>query len=111
MKDIVIIENLEIWPGDLGEMTWDEANTEIAKLGPGWRLPTLEEFNEVLYPNKNKLFDDTSFAKYWSSTEFDNSAWNFKPINGYSYPTFKDLTCYVRAVRDFNALDYLLKDF
>ena len=112
MRDIVIIENLEIWPGDLGEMDWDEANTATSKLGPGWRLPTLDEFNEVLYPNRAKLFDDTSFAQYWSSAESDGGlAWYFDFDDGVAYPAFKDLTFYVLAVRDFDALEYLLKNF
>ena len=112
MRDTIIIENLEVWPEDLDEMTWDEVNTEIAKLGPDWRLPTIEEFKDVLYPNKNKLFDDTAFTQYWSSTEsYHFSAWIFKFYNGYSYPTNKNNTYYARAVRDFDALEYLLKDF
>lgn len=117
MRDTIIIENLEVWPEDLGKMTWDEANTEIAKLGPDWRLPTIEEFREVLYPDRKKLFDKISFDIYWSSTESFNysdprqTVWNFKFYNGYSYPTSKNLTYYVRAVRDFDALEYLLKDF
>jgi hypothetical protein len=115
MEDVITIGDLEIWPEDLGEMTWHEANTEVAKLGPDWRLPTIEEFREVLYPNRERLFDEISFAQYWSSAEnYHFSAWNFKFYNGYSYPTRKNLTYYVRAVRDFTVervVADLLKEF
>ena len=102
-------------------MTWDEATTEVAKLGPDWRLPTIEEFRETLasmyYHIPNLHGDD-----YWSSTEEgddtdnddDNDAWYFYFTNGNAYFDDKDSTYYVRAVRDFTgdiAIEYLLKDF
>jgi hypothetical protein len=97
-------------------MTWDEATAEVAKLGPGWRLPTIEEFREVLYPNREKLFGKTiSFAYYWSSTERDaNIAWFFNVYNGNAHDYFKLTTSYVRAVRDITgeiAIGLLLKNF
>lgn len=112
----IIIGELQVWPKDLGKMTWDEANIEIAKLGPGWRLPTIAEFKETLYPGRSGipgLVDDDDY--YWSSTEIDNySAWTFSFSNGYAYYTIKYYTPYVRAVRDFGgetALGILLQDF
>jgi hypothetical protein len=111
--ETVIIKGLEVWPKDLGEMTWEEAKAEVAKLGPGWRLPTLEEFRETLssmYYHIPNLHGDY----YWSSMELNNySAWTFNFLNGSTYFN-KTTTFYVRAVRDFGAdaaIEYLLKDF
>ena len=111
----IIIGELQIWPKDLGgQMTWDEATTEVAKLGPGWRLPTREEFRETLasmYYHIPNLHGDY----YWSSSEYDtNYAWYFYFPSGSSSFTNKSDTYYVRAVRDFTsdiAIEYLLKDF
>jgi hypothetical protein len=113
MRDL-IIEHLQIWPEDLGEMTWEEATAEVAKLGPGWRLPTIREFEDVLYPNMKKI-PKISKAYYWSSTDYANLiAWTFYFLNGNAYYNHKLTTFYVRAVRDFTgevALDLLLKEF
>ena len=111
----IIIKGLEIWPKDFGgQMTWDEAMAEVKELGPGWRLPTREEFRETLasmYYHIPNLHGDY----YWSSTENDYfNAWYFYFPSGSSSFNDKDDTCYVRAVRDFIsdiAIEYLLKDF
>jgi len=114
MRDAIIIEDLQVWPKDLGKMTWDEATARVAKLGPGWRLPTIEEFKEVLYPNRKNL-PDIEGEYYWISIELDlNSAWIFDFRNGHAHHLLKGNPLYVRAVRDFTgevALDLLLKDF
>jgi len=112
----VIIEGLEIWPKDLSEMTWYEAKVEVAKLGPGWRLPTIEEFRETLFPNREKISNILSMmTDYWSSTEIDNTYACYFYFNvGNANYNYKYSTYYVRAVRDFNAdvaIEYLLKDF
>lgn len=109
MEDTIIIKGLEIWPKDLGKMPWQEAMTAATKLGPGWRLPTIEEFKEILGL-------DVTGEYYWSSTEYSNyTAWSFNFTNGLAYFIFnKYTTFYVRAVRDFTgeaAIEYLLKDF
>jgi len=115
MRDVIIIGELEIWPEDLGKMTWQQATETAQSLGPGWRLPTIREFEDVLYPNMKKI-PKISTAYYWSSTEFDiYYAWYFGFTNGdANYYYNKSFTYYVRAVRDFTsdvAIEYLLKDF
>jgi len=113
--ETILIKHLQVWPKDLGEMTWDEATAEVAKLGPGWRLPTIEDFRETLssmYYHIPNLHGDF----YWSSSEYANYdyAWYFNFSNGSANYTYKNYTSYVRAVRDFGAdvaLEYLLKDF
>jgi hypothetical protein len=125
----LIIGDLEVWPEDLSEMTWYEARAEVAKLGPGWRLPTLDEFKEVIYPNREKIHNIANDGFYWSSAEADDTdnAWTFSFTysngSGYYYDwPFKYTYCYlykkfkycVRPVRDFNAdtaIEYVFKDF
>ena len=49
------LNGLEIAQFDFpNQMTWDEAVEACSKLGPGWRLPTKEEMQEI-YQNKSKL--------------------------------------------------------
>ena len=110
----IIIDTLEVCLDDLGEMTWQEATQSVNKLGPGWRLPTIEEFQETLYPNRDRIFgDDTAY--YWSSMENTyRSAWFFTFSNGDAYIFGKASERYALAVRDWNAeiaLELLLKDF
>ena len=113
----IIIGGLEVWPEDLGKMTWDKANTEVAKLGPDWRLPTIEEFKKTLYRNKENLYITVGDA-YWSSTEHDGlygaRTFNFSTGRVSTSGKFDNSAKYVYAVRDFTgavAIEYLLKDF
>lgn len=115
MEETIIIGDLQVWPRDLGEMTWRQATARVAELGPGWRLPTIEEFKETLYPNRSRISGVDENAYYWSSTEYDfNYAWYFTFYNGTASNLNNYYSNYVRAVRDFTgdtALEYLLKDF
>ena len=115
--ETIIIDGLEIWPEDLGEMTWDEAMSEVKELDPGWRLPTIKEFKEILYPNMEKIPGNVDkYGYYWSSTEIDTYfAWNFNFYNGNAdceYSKYDPLyVCIVRALTGNVAIEYLLKDF
>jgi hypothetical protein len=95
-----IIENLEVWNEDLGEMTWDEATKKAQELGEGWRLPTKDEFQNILFSNKSKI-PNLKDEFYWSSTEVDKDiAWLFSFKKVILYPNYKPTQEYVRAVRD-----------
>ena len=119
MKDPIIIDHLEIWPEDLGKLNWQEAAAKLKELGPGWRLPTLEEIKNILYPNRNKIFDENSQISgrwYLSSTPGDDTDihWVFDMSVGYSDYFHDDNQFWIMSVKDFTgeiALDYLLKDF
>jgi hypothetical protein len=79
-------------------MYWDDAKTECAKLGAGWRLPTNDELN-ILYQNKDKIggFRDNF---YWSSTVNEhNLAWLQFFFNGSVLYYNKNYNSYARAVR------------
>jgi hypothetical protein len=70
-----------------------------------WRLPTVEEFENVLYPNMEKIPNLEKYSPYWSSSEYSSySAWSFSFSNGragnYGYKRF---TKQVRPVRDFSS--------
>ena len=71
------------------------------KLQNKWRLPTVEEFENVIYPNKDKIPNLKKDSYYWSSSEYyANSAWFFYFYVGRAYYVIKNYTIQVRAVRD-----------
>jgi hypothetical protein len=93
-----LILDFEVYPTDLGEMSWDKAKKACANLGDGWRLPTKDELN-LIYENKN-VVGGFALNNYWSSTENDNyNAWSQSFGNGNQNNNGKDTTRYVRAVR------------
>ena len=110
----ILIDNLQVWPEGLLEMGWDEAMERVKDLGPGWRLPTIDEFTEKLYPNRDKI-PNLRGVNYWSSTEEStNWAQAFFFYYGRGLPSHKYITYAVRPVRDFTgeaALELLLKEF
>ena len=112
--ELIIIDELEIWPEDLGKMNWHQAMERVKELGPGWRLPTIEELEETLYPNQDRI-PNLENSSYWSSSEINaNLAWSFNFNYGYARNSDKNYTIYVRAVKTFDgesALGILLKDF
>ena len=101
-KPIVLHKTLtlhfEVYPTDLGQMTWNEAKEACVNLGDGWRLPTKDELN-LIYENKDVV---GGFANnyYWSSTELGNDgAWvQSFPNDSQNYGS-KGYPSYVRAVR------------
>jgi hypothetical protein len=103
----IIIEGLEIMKTDLegGEMEWYVAKKECEKLGEGWRLPTKEEFETILNPNKSKIpnLNEVGDYGYWSSTEYENDPYERLVFNfhvGRFGHTNKGGLHYARAVRD-----------
>jgi hypothetical protein len=69
-----------------------------------WRLPTKEEFEKVLYPNKDKIPNLEKDSYYWSSSEVykyvSYYAWYFSFGFGKAGNDSKYSTRQVRAVRD-----------
>ena len=111
-KKPIIIEiksKLEVYPHDLPEtMTYVDAVKAVAKLGDGWRIPTLSELHEV-YKHKDGTFCTTPSTGsdypdwYWSSTEnrvYPSYVWYVRLSDGYEAWILKDhlrLSC--RPVR------------
>ena len=69
-----------------------------------WRLPTIEEFKNVLHPNKNNIPNWKKNSSYWSSSENDygyaSFAWYFSFTSGGANYGDKYFALQVRAVRD-----------
>ncbi|MGA2987151.1 MAG: hypothetical protein ABSG32_25425 [Terriglobia bacterium] len=91
-------------------MAWPAARDYVATLvrtlGPGWRLPTIEEL-QLLYKQKQAVggFDRGYF--HWSSTEVDSDrALSLVDKTGGAYPLRKrGDACYVRLIREFGPND------
>jgi hypothetical protein len=95
---------LEVRKTDLSKMTWDEAKKACGNLGDGWRLPTIQELSEKIYPLRNEIGGFTS-GSYWSSLESGPNrggpnAWAFSFDYGTGRVYNKSTTYFVRAVRD-----------
>lgn len=96
----IILKNMEIAENTFPtQMNWDNANEFCKKLGPGWRLPNIEEL-QIMYENNEKI---NLLGVYWSSTESDSSSVWVKGfsdgITGPNYP--KTNTFYVRAIKAY----------
>jgi hypothetical protein len=100
-KSIILEQTLkfEVYPKDLGEHNWEDAKKVCEDLGDGWRLPTREELH-VMWLHRDYI-GGFAAAYYWSSSEFSSYyAWYQLFYDGYQANFFKDVTYYVRAVRD-----------
>ena len=106
-------------PEDLGRMNWYEATEACKKLGPKWRLPTLEELKamyEQLHREGKGNFKKKgkgNFKKkgkgnfkddwYWSSSQNGSSyAWMVSFGGGNTYSADKFYLGQVRPVRSPN---------
>ena len=97
MKQLTQHIDIEVYPHDLGEHTWDDAVRLCNELGDGWRMPTREELH-LMWLNKDNSF---AAAYYWSSSEYGNNfAWGQDFGNGGQDYYYKDFPDAVRAVRD-----------
>jgi hypothetical protein len=68
-----------------------------------WRLPTKEEFEKVLYPNKDKIPNLEKDSSYWSSSEnYYGFAWYFSFYTSVAFSNYKYFPKRVRAVRDIS---------
>jgi len=93
---------------DAGPMPWQDAMIIHDQLGPGWRLPTLEEL-QTMYRNIGQASDNSgefSDGLYWSATDHDEyqaRLLRFRDGNT-SYHYNKEIESrrfLVRAVKDF----------
>lgn len=100
-------------------MTWPEAIARVRELGPGWRLPTEDEFREVLYPNQDAIAAGLSngrlYLDYWCST---SSGWGESYHLYFSFYTVQAYRVYIDAkminaiaVRDADAIEILFRSF
>jgi len=106
-KIYILTETLsfEISAKDLHEMTWDEARQYTLVVGERWRLPTVEELNEM-YRLHLKAVGGFQFKNYWSSKGYNNFSATAKSFStgGYSDGVSKSAPVpqyLVRLVRNF----------
>lgn len=105
--ETVKIDGLKVMKTDLGRMNWYQAKEACEKLGAGWRLPTVKEF-ELIFKKGDKKgeLNNLKGSLYWTSTEFnDDSAYHFGCTSvdicvGYPGRYSKYGVYNVRAVRD-----------
>lgn len=96
-----------LWSRTLGRATWADAPAMIAReLGPGWRIPAIEELSAVVdYARHAPATElpDTQSGHYWSASTYapdTYSAWIVSFDDGYVYAYGKPYyNYYVRAVR------------
>ncbi|MDA8669523.1 DUF1566 domain-containing protein, partial [Flavobacteriales bacterium] len=62
------IHNLEVMTFDLGEMRWYQAKIACAKVGDGWRLPTIDELDMMHVNLHFQGLGGFANNEYWSSS-------------------------------------------
>lgn len=92
-----------------GRMPWQDAMDYCQSLGDGWRLPTIEEFKELIEGMKlpseelNKQgFQNVTPVRYWSSSIYadgTSSAWGVGMYGGYADSYYRSDSYYVWPVR------------
>ena len=93
-----------------GPMTWQQAMDYVAKLGDGWRLPTVIELVSLVDYDRcdpASAFPAMPVAAFWSSSSDAGSAsyaWYVNFGLGYVDSGGKPTTGYVRCVRRRGAL-------
>lgn len=98
----VKVGNLE-WQADVPDrkFTWEEARAYAASLGPGWRLPTVQELVGLWDYDKDccPTFSDAK-GWFWSSSPNDYSfAWFVFFFDGHVGYNSRNLQYGVRCVR------------
>lgn len=72
-------------------MTWEDANNACKALGKGWRLPTMDELEQIskyldeiggFCSLENSILDDYDYQTYWSSDQYKDYE------NWYQYANF-----------------------
>ena len=98
------------WSATLGEdLTFAEAESKVAELGNGWRLPTVDELQLIVDRTKcrpaanTEIFPDTKNDWYWTSSKcaWDEAAarWGVHFYYGDVHDSHMDGGACVRAVR------------
>lgn len=97
------LDKIEIAQTDFPKtMNWIKAKKACASLGDGWRLPTIDELNQI-YLNKDKIGGfDSDYSFYWSSSEFgEYDTWFINLNDGKRIYYGHGNNFKVRAVRTF----------
>lgn len=98
------------WNDDVceDEVTFEEAEKAVAKLGNGWRMPTRQELESCLDLNRHdpavdpEMHPDVTSAWYWTATKFRGlrgHVWAVDFHDGNVSGDHRDNHARVRAVR------------
>ena len=97
-KQILLAEN-----DFSNKLTWDEAKVACENMGPGWRLPTVEELIEMYKSIHLKGKGNFKPSKYWSNVSVYNNTSihvDFSNGNASGWGADKWYHYNVRAVKD-----------
>lgn len=100
----ITIKKIQVAEFDFPEKyTWSKAAQACAALGPGWRVPTLDEVNDLF--SERELLGGLAVESYWTSTSYDSiNAWYFYVSLGFetlqTHFFYKYYPNNVRAVKD-----------
>jgi hypothetical protein len=122
-ENIISVGNFEIFQfNEYDAFNWYKATEKAKDLGEGWRLPTIEEFKQLL-PFKEKIkyakvqeFGKDRIHNFWSSTEtgrFEASTFQFYSstrYDGFGEPF--DANDYVnkRVTKEYQTLIIAIRD-
>ena len=98
----ITLGDIEVAQHDFpNRMNWNMAKTACSNLGNGWRLPNINELNQV-YLNKKQLRDITDDG-YWSSTLKSDTIVLLQYLTlGTQYASYSNLTYKARAIRSIS---------
>ena len=84
-----------------GLMDWETAKQKAAAVGPGWRLPTIQEWEKIV-AIKDQIPNLKAGEDYWSESQYDSdAAWIMPLSDGRRAFTGKNGYCRARAMRIF----------
>jgi len=66
---------LEVMAQDLGNMSYKSIESEIQKIGNGWRLPTMNEII-IIFKNKDNLGLEQNWNYWTSDNDIDENWWS-----------------------------------
>ena len=99
----ITIENLEIWNEKIGMRNYSDAIELVKKLGEGWRLPTGEEFTDIIYPNRNWLVSiDMDDKDCWFTGETPGEAYYYDLLTNNAVLAEPSNSYFVLPVRDLS---------
>ena len=98
LKDNSIIDIMEC---DLPEVyTWEQAVTLCQLIGTNWRLPTIDEIQEIYSKKEEFSFANWGYWAYWTCNEINiESATCLSGPNGEIFKEKKEAKFYIRPVK------------
>ena len=94
-------QSLLVLTEDLGKSSWNISKVSCTSLGAGWRLPTIDELQDI-YQNASQI-GGFSTSAYWSLISYDSKSANILYFNNGSKNNVSlNLNLSVRCVKSTN---------